>query len=127
MWITTRETGKIGEDIACKWLENHGFLIVERNYLKKWGELDIVASKDKILHFIEVKSVVRSSSSVRMGHRPEENVHELKIKRLRRTIQTYLAERRIPIDATFQFHVLTVILNSETRRARINLLENIIL
>src|SRR4051812_25203618 len=127
MWITTRETGKIGEDVACKWLENHGFLVVERNYLKKWGELDIIAAKDKVIHFVEVKSVTRRDTSEKTGHRPEENVHNLKVRRLRRTIETYLLERRFDKDAPFQFHVLTVLLNPTTRRARVNFLENIIL
>jgi putative endonuclease len=124
--MTTREIGKLGEDIACKWLVNHGFLVVERNYLKKWGELDIVAAKDKVIHFIEVKSgtLVSKMANTR---RLEENVHELKVRRLRRTIATYLAERRLGNEARFQFHVLTVTLNNETRRARVNFLENIVL
>ncbi len=49
--------GKIGEDCACKYLQKLGYKIVDRNYLKKWGEIDIVAQKDKKLHFVEVKSV----------------------------------------------------------------------
>src|SRR4051812_43449221 len=111
MMISTRDIGKIGEDIACKWLKNHGFLVIERNYLKKWGELDIIAAKDKIIHFIEVKSVFKSDTSEKKGYRPEENVHNLKVRRLRRTIETYLLEHRFNKDALFQFHVLTVVLN----------------
>ncbi len=122
---TTRETGKVGEDIACKWLENHGFLVLQRNYLRKWGELDIIAAKDKILHFIEVKSVVKDSKE--RGYRPEENVHELKVRRLRRVIQTYLLEGKYGVDAQFQFHVITVSMNPTTRRARVKFLENIVL
>ena len=123
---TTRETGKLGEDIACKWLVKHGYLVLERNYLKKWGELDIVATKDKKLHFIEVKSVFKDQNS--MGsHRPEENVHSLKVRRLRRTIQTYLLERGYEVDVEFLFHILTVELDGRINRAHINLLENIIL
>jgi putative endonuclease len=119
----TREIGTIGEDIACKWLANHGFLVVERNYLKKWGELDIIAAKDSIIHFVEVKSVQKMGS----GHRPEENVHELKVRRLRRTIETYLLEKHYDKDALFQFHVITVVLDTSSRRARVNFLENIVL
>lgn len=124
--MTTREIGKTGEDIACTWLEKHGFLIVERNYLKKWGEIDVIASKDRLIHFVEVKSVIKASNDSR-GHRPEENVHELKIRRLRRTIETYLLEKRYGLDAPFRFHVLVVKMNSSTRRASVNFLENIVL
>jgi putative endonuclease len=141
---STRETGKIGEGIACKWLENHGFSIVTRNYLKKWGEIDIVAEKkgqilnkkdkhaknphsaDKIFHFIEVKSQISTTKSSN-SYRLEENVHNLKLQRLRRVIQSYLAENHQTRDPIFFFHVLTVIMNPETRRARVNMLENIVL
>ncbi len=124
---TTRDIGKIGADVACKWLENHGFLIVQRNYLKKWGELDIIATKDKLLHFVEVKSVQSTSTSLTKDYRPEENVHELKIRRLKRVLQSYLLEKRVDKDAPFQFHVITVFLNGSTRRARVNFMENIVL
>ena len=52
--------GKTGEDYACDYLRKSGYIVVERNYLKKWGELDIIAKKNKKLHFIEVKSVSRT-------------------------------------------------------------------
>ena len=118
-----RLIGNMGEDIACTWLGKHGFLIIERNYLKKWGEIDIIAAKDKIIHFIEVKSITGDTN----GHRHEENVHEMKTRRLKRVIQTYLVERKYGLDAEFKFHIVTVIMNSGTHRARVNLLENIIL
>ena len=124
MW-TTREKGTVGEDIACKWLSYHGFLVIERNYLKKWGELDIIATKDNVLQFIEVKSMVKGHTSP--TSRPEENVHELKVRRLRRTIETYLLEKRYGLDAPFLFHILTVEMNEKTRRAHVNFLENIVL
>ena len=98
---------------------------MERNYLKKWGEIDIVAVKDDVLHFVEVKSVIRTKSP--SGHRPEENVHELKVRRLKRTIATYFAEKHCGIDTKFQFHVITVVMNTQNRRAHVNFLENIIL
>ena len=55
------ETGVKGEEVATKYLEKKGFLIVNRNYRKKWGELDIVAEKEGIVHFVEVKTVSRRS------------------------------------------------------------------
>ncbi len=120
-----RLIGNVGEDIACAWLTKHDFLIIDRNYNKKWGEIDIVAAKDKILHFIEVKSVTVKGTTQR--YRPEENVHELKVRRLKRTIQTYLLERRYGLDAEFKFHIVLVYMNQSTRRAKVVLMENIIL
>ena len=121
--MTTKDTGKIGEDIACEYIKKHGYLLIERNYNKKWGEIDIIAHKDKMVHFIEVKSVIGDNK----GYRPEENVHEMKIKRLKRTIQTYLLERKYSIDAEFQFHIIAVYMNMKTRRARVNYMKNVIL
>lgn len=55
--------GKIGENYACDYLRKEGFKVIDRNYLRKWGELDIVAQKDKKIHFVEVKSVSRDLSA----------------------------------------------------------------
>jgi len=49
--------GDASEDLATAFLEQEGFVIVERNYFaRKLGEIDIIAQKDDVLHFIEVKS-----------------------------------------------------------------------
>jgi len=119
--------GVIGEDIACTWLQKRNFLIVDRNYNRKWGEIDIVAAKDKILQFVEVKSITVKNSLDKQGQRPEENVHELKVRRLKRVIQTYLLEKRHGLAAEFKFHIMVVRMNSATRRASVEFLEDIIL
>ena len=48
----TKKTGEIGENIAVKFLVKQSFSILERNYTKKWGEIDIIAKKDKKLYFL---------------------------------------------------------------------------
>src|SRR5580692_4468781 len=88
-----KEVGNLGEDIACIFLKKKNFRIIERNYLKKWGEIDIIAVKDKVLTFIEVKSIIDNGNFYASSFRPEENVHRRKQIRLRRTIQTYIAQR----------------------------------
>ena len=121
----TKEKGEIGEEIACKYLVKHGYFIQERNYSGKCGEIDIIAVKDGILHFIEVKSVTNKVNY--NGHSPEENVHDLKIKRLRRIIQIYLNNNKYGLDAEFKFHIITVKYDSTTGKSIIKMLENIIL
>ena len=127
--ITQRRfRGNTGENIACTFLRKEGFKILDRNFLKKWGELDIIAEKDKIIHFFEVKSVLETFEEATLnGHRPEDNVHGLKIKRLRRMIETYLDEQGRGLDAEFQFHVLCVYIDMEKRTGKVRWLKNIIL
>ncbi len=123
----TRTKGDTGEGIACAYLEKQGFSIVARNYLKKWGELDIVATKEGIIHFFEVKSILIRDTALFDGHRPEDNVHALKLKRLRRTIECYLEDRGGGLGAEFQVHVLCVYMDISARRARVKWLKNIII
>src|SRR3989344_5563593 len=97
----TQKTGEIGENIAVKFLVKQGFLIRERNYTKKWGEIDIIAEKNEKLFFVEVKSVSREtladvSHEALDQYHPEDNMHPWKLKRLARTIQTYLLSNKVP-------------------------------
>lgn len=55
------EIGKSGEDMACEYLVNKRFTIIERNFRKKWGEIDIIAKDLKgVLVFVEVKTIQQS-------------------------------------------------------------------
>jgi len=91
-----RKLGDIGEGVACVFLEKNGFIIIEKNYLRKWGEIDIVAKKADVIHFVEVKSVsCVTFDNISGDYRPEDNMHPWKLKRLSRVIQTYLLDRKI--------------------------------
>lgn len=122
----SRAKGNKGEDIACTFLEGKGFSIVARNYLKRWGELDIVATKDKAIHFFEVKSVTFGEKALG-GHKPEDNVHGLKARSIRRMIETYIDDHGISADREIYFHVLCVFMDIQRRTARVKWIENIIL
>lgn len=120
-----RQFGDIGEGVACMFLEKHGFKIIERNYLKKWGEIDIVARKGNVVHFVEVKSVSSDLPAGRQEQiRPEENMHPGKIRRLHRVIQTYIIDKKI--DSDWQLDLLVVRIDKAARRARAEILENIV-
>lgn len=127
----SQKIGELGEEISCNYLEKHGFSILERNYTKKWGEIDIITQKDNILYFIEVKSKSVSSLDFVSGEttqtgRPEDNMHPWKLKRLSRTIQTYLIHNRIG-NTPWQFDLIVVYLDLELRKARVKRVENVIL
>ena len=127
----TQKMGEIGENVAAQYLERKGFLIKERNYTKKWGEIDIIAQKDETLFFVEVKSKSVSDLGIvdqsnETTGRPEDNMHPWKLRRLSRTIQTYLIHKRIG-NTPWQFDLLVVYLDIEKRKARVRKVENIIL
>ena len=134
----TQKIGEIGENIAVKFLMKHGFSISDRNYTKKWGEIDVVAEKSNKIYFIEVKSVSRetlntfipkshSNSDERYQSRPEDNMHPWKLKRLSRTIQTYLLSKRIPAEKEWQVDLLVVYLDIKNKKAKIKVVSDIIL
>lgn len=54
-------TGRTGEDIACLYLEEHGYIICERNWQYKHREVDIIAQQGNVLVFVEVKTRLRSA------------------------------------------------------------------
>ncbi len=113
--------GKNGEDAAVGFLESKGFSIIERNYWKKWGELDIIAEKKGRLHFIEVKAVSHETE----GFSPEDRVHREKWRRMARTIETYLLERNVPHETDFQVDVVSVYLSVDTKKTRFDYLEDV--
>jgi putative endonuclease len=124
-----RKKGDAGEEVACKYVENKGYIVKERNYWKPWGEVDIVAQKGNILKFIEVKTVTRENPDL-ISHekmRPEENFHEAKLRRLHRAIQTYLLQKKVPESVLWEIDLACVYLNYETKKARVELFENVIL
>ena len=119
-----KKIGALGENMACRFLVKHGFRILDRNYSKKWGEIDIVAEKDKIFRFIEVKSIVSYETN---RYRPEENVHYQKLKRLSRVIQTYLLDKKVSYETEWQIDVLAVFLDLNNKKAKFRFTENIII
>ena len=127
-----QKIGEIGENIAVKFLMKHGFSILDRNYTKKWGEIDIVAEKDNKISFIEVKSVscetLNSVSRETLDHyNPEDNMHPWKLKRMSRTVQTYLLEKKIEEEKEWQVDLLVVFLDIKNKKARVKVVEDIIL
>ncbi len=128
----TQKTGEIGENTAVRFLVKQGFLIIDRNYTKKWGEIDIIAEKAGKLYFIEVKSVSKPNLDIVTRetldqYHPEDNMHPWKLKRMSRTIQTYLVSKNVPEDKEWQVDLLVVFLDVNGKKARIKVVSDIIL
>ena len=99
--ITKAETGRRGEDIAVGYLRQNGYLICATNWRQGRYEIDIVAQKAGIVHFVEVKT--RNALSL---DTPEQAVTKTKISALHRAASAYLAKNRVMGDV--QFDLLAV-------------------
>ena len=122
MTTEKQNTGKLGEDIAVEYLEKHGYNILDRNYRKPWGEIDIVAQQNDELIFVEVKA-----QNKEFEWRPEENITFHKKRQLSRIIATYLKANKIPEDQNWRIDVLAIKLDFNTEKAQIEHIQNIIL
>ena len=132
----TQKIGEIGENITIKFLMKQGFEVLDRNYTKKWGEIDIVAQKGSQIHFIEVKSKSvpkYATEKQNVNHetidnyQAEDNMHPWKLKRLSRVIQTYLLSKNVHEDIEWQVDLVVVFLDIESKKAKIKVVNDIIL
>lgn len=98
--MKNRKNGKIGEYIAEKFLIKRGYEILERNYNKKVGEIDLIAKYEDYIIFIEVK--LRSNIFYGL---PIEYVTKRKQKNLIKTAQIYLREK----EKNVRFDIITII------------------
>jgi putative endonuclease len=128
-----QKIGRLGEDYAYEYLIKTGYTIIDRNYLRKWGELDIVGRKSNKIHFVEVKSVSREISSDNViretndSYRAEDNMHPWKLKRLGRVIQSYLLDKEISDDIDWQFDVVTVYIDLNKGLHKVFIIEDLVL
>jgi putative endonuclease len=93
----SKEIGNRAEDKAVEYLQTLGYSIVERNFYSHYGEIDIIALKEEVFHFIEVKYSKRSL--------PYERITYSKLQKILKTIEYFLYKNNIQkeyqIDALF--------------------------
>lgn len=119
-----RKFGDLGEKIAGDYLKKEGYQILERNYQKPWGEIDLIAQKEKAVVFIEVKTrTVQPGQSLKFAY-PEENVRLSKKRKLIRTAQTYLNEKNYSPETPWQIDVIALELNLQTKKANLKHFKN---
>jgi len=90
----SRAKGNRAEELACGFLYDMGFEIVERNFYSRFGEIDIITFKDGVLHFVEVKSGEDYESAL-------QNITPLKLSRLIKTGEIYMKKNNFDIDFVY--------------------------
>ncbi len=95
------DTGKKGEELAAIWFAAKGYNILHENWRHKNLEVDIIASKNNMLHFIEVKAV----TTLQYGQ-PEDKISKKKIRNLINASEEYLYQN--PQWHRIQFDVLSI-------------------
>ena len=97
--------GKFGEDFACEYLKRQGYRIEFRNFRCRIGEIDIIAVKDNVLCFIEVKT--RNTTTYGL---PREAVSLAKQKKIYRCAELYMQSKGIILNMpVLSFDVIEII------------------
>lgn len=119
MNISKLDEGNKGEEIAAKYLKNKGFKIIDRNFRIRGGEIDIIAIKDDVLVFIEVKT--RASNKFGTGF---DAITPWKLKALIKSAQFYkLKNPNLPEQ--MRIDAVVVMLGYDGKAATIEHMENI--
>jgi len=84
-----QKIGKFGEDLACDYLQNKGYQIIERNINVSHGEIDIIARQGKFYVFIEVRTRATRSNKA------DETINFIKKKNLRKVVTGYVHTRKL--------------------------------
>jgi len=101
---TNKDTGNKGEELAATYLEKKGYTIIARNWRYRHCEADIIASKNNMLHFFEVKT----RTSGKYG-KPEESISFAKMECLRNVAEEYQYQH--PEWKYIQFDALAITLH----------------
>ncbi len=94
--LSTADIGRKGEEAAATYLLSHGFTLRHRNWRKGRYELDIIATKEDTLHFVEVKCRRRESLTT-----PEEAITPAKFRALTHAARAYIATYRLDLEVQF--------------------------
>lgn len=99
-----RRVGTIKEEIAAEYLENKGLKIVAKNYRCRYGEIDIVATDDRYIVFVEVKYRADSSKGF-----PQEAVTKKKQKTISFVAKYYMMQSNLELDTPVRFDVVAIL------------------
>ena len=114
-------TGFLAEQYTAEYLEGKGYTILERNFRRPWGEIDVIAEKEGIVVFVEVKAGQARSA----GFEPELHANREKMIKVLRTARSYLAYRKYKPDQEWQIDLVAIVFNAPAGTAKVTHFKNI--
>jgi len=121
MSLSAKELGFLAENIAARYLESKGYEVIDKNYRKPWGEIDIIAFKDDICFFVEVKANSREFIG---GFNPEVRVDYRKLDKITKTATLYMQDQN-RADFDWQVDIVSVTFDETAKKAKIKHFKNV--
>lgn len=125
MQTPRQSIGILGENIACTYLLQKGYSIIERNFQNtkgyKYGEIDIIAQHENKIIFVEVKTRKASTKSSTL---PEENISPTKVRNLEKIATTYIQIHNL-WNVAYRFDALAIVIHIDTKVAKVKHIEDI--
>ncbi|PID83348.1 YraN family protein [Candidatus Campbellbacteria bacterium] len=118
MLTKKRKIGNLGEKIAKKHLENKGFSFVDANFLKPFGEIDLIMKKGKIYYFVEVKT----TRNINFEFLPEQHFDFKKMQKFEKVVNFYVEQNDI---SDFDLLLLAVYLDIKNKKAKVKIIDSI--
>jgi len=128
--MSSKRLGDFGEKIAKKYLESKGYQILDRNYSfgfvsgPQRGEIDIIAKKDDVISFVEVKTLTKSNGGLASLISPEEKVGFVKKRKIIKTAESWLMKKKIPLDTKWQIDIISIRVDLDKKLAKIKHFQN---
>ncbi len=97
-----QEFGQYGEDQAAQFCHKQNLKILKRNYRCRYGEIDIIATRDEVIHFVEVKNRTRALIPGRYA------VNAAKRRHIRQSAQNYLVQHGLTNQCLISFDVIEI-------------------
>src|SRR3989338_7773097 len=119
-----KSLGFLGENIARRFLEERGYQILAQNYRKPWGEIDLIAQKEGIIVFCEVKTNSKKFSGPSAGgFNPEVRVNRTKARHIIRTADLFM-KSHYPGERGWRIDIIAITLDSFDKKAGIRHFKN---
>lgn len=117
-----KELGFLAENIATRYLIDRGYEVIERNYRKPWGEIDIIARSNEAVVFVEVKA---NKQHFQGNFDPETRVDWRKMGKITKTAALYMQYQAGNLAQAWQVDIISVTFDLANKKARIKHFKNV--